>query len=204
MQDELDILKEIGNIAAAHGSLALSEIFKRKILLDVPKTNVVNKETIIDKIPVSKIGVAVFSKIMTGLNGKVIFLLDEKNAFKLNDLSYKIKLEDKRSGVLTELGMSVIKEIGNMVTSAYVTALGMMFKRVILLSPPTLISGTVEEILNITIFSGEEKGEVLLVEAKFEEPEDAIKGSFYLVLTPEAATDILQVCKKMLKDIEEE
>jgi len=205
MQDEMDILKEIGGIASGHGSIALSEILKRKINLSVPKTEVLSGATIKGKIALEQMGIAVFSKIVTGMNGKVIFLLDEKNAFKLNDISYKLKADDKRAGVLTELGMSLIKEIGSMVTSAYVSALGIMFKRVILLAPPTLISGTINEILNITIFKSEAnpKNSVLLVEAVFDEPKGNIKGSFYLVLTPEAAEDIIKICKDMLKNLDD-
>ncbi|MDD5746262.1 MAG: chemotaxis protein CheC [Candidatus Omnitrophica bacterium] len=204
MKDELDILKEVGNIAAAHGSIALSEILRKKINLEVPKTELLSRESIQQKIAFEKIGVAVYSKIVTGLNGRVIFLLDEKNAFRLNELSYQVQSDSKASGVLTEMGMSVIKEIGSMVTSAYVTAIGMMFKRVILLGAPMLISGTMNEILNITVFSGGpvEEDKILLVEARFEEPETSIRGSFYLVLTPQAAADVQQVCKKMLEELE--
>lgn len=204
MQDEMDILKEVGNIASAHGSIALSEILKKRINLAVPQTEVISNKFVQNKIKLETMGIAVFSKIITGINGKVIFLLDEKNAFKLNDLSYKLKIEDKRAGVLTEIGMSLIKEIGSMVTSAYASALGMMFKRVILLAPPTLISGTIEEILNITIFdtAGKKETSVLLIEVMFEEPADNLKGSFYLVLTPAAAADIKKFCKKMLQDLE--
>ena len=203
MQDAMDILKEVGNIAAAHGSIALSEILKKKINLDVPRTELVSKENVQGKIAFEKVGIAVYSKIVTGLNGRVIFLLDEKNAFRLNELSYQMQTDSKGSGVLTEMGMSVIKEIGSMVTSAYVTAIGMMFKRVILLGTPMLISGTMHEILNITVFTGgpESDDKILLVEAQFEEPESAIRGSFYLVLTPQAAADIERVCRKMLEEL---
>ncbi|MBU0634503.1 MAG: chemotaxis protein CheC [Candidatus Omnitrophica bacterium] len=204
MQDEIGILKEVGSIAAAHGGIALSEILKKKILLCVPQTEVISHKSLGTKIDLETVGVAVYSKVLSGIkNGRVIFLLDEKNAFRLNDISYKIRAEDKRSGVLTEIGMSLIKEIGSMVTSAYVTALGMMFKRVILTSPPTLISGTIREILNITVFSGTDtadtEGFILLVEVKFEEPEEKINGTFYLVLTPQAADEIVEICRRVLE-----
>jgi len=203
MKDEMDILKEVGNIAAAHGGIALSEILKKKINLFVPRTEVVTNTSIQSKMFLEKMGVAVYSKIISGFSGRVVFLLDEKNAFRLNDISYKIKPEDRQSGVLTEIGMSLIKEIGSMVTSAYVTALGIMFKRVILIAPPTLISGTIKEILNITVFSSDPKEEkkILLIEAKFEEPDEKLKGSFYLVLTPDAAQNIVTLCKGLLKEI---
>jgi len=204
MKDEMDILKEVGNISAAHGSIALSEILRKTIRLGVPKTQLISSAGVSKVIAFEKTGIAVYSKIVTGLNGRVIFLLDEKNAFKLNEMSYQVQTESKKSGVMTEMGMSLIKEIGSMVTSAYVNAIGMMFKRVILLGAPMLIAGTMNEILNITVFNTrKEESEVLLIEAEFSESEGTVSGSFYLVLTTEAAEEVKIVCKEMLAKLQE-
>lgn len=133
------------------------------------------------------------------MKGEIVFLLDEKNAFKLIDLSYKLKVEDKKISALTEVGMSLIKEIGSIVICAYVCALSMILNRLILPPPPTLISGAIEEILR-TILSGyQNEGYAVLIEAVFEESKEKIKGGFYLVLTPEAASDIKETCKKILE-----
>jgi hypothetical protein len=45
-----------------------------------------------------------------------------------------------------------------------------------------------------------DKDYALLIEAIFEEVEQNIKGGFYLVLTPEAASEIKEVCKKLLEE----
>jgi len=203
MQDEMDILKEIGNIASAHGSIALSEILGSRIELSVPETSILAINSLNEKINVDKIGIAVSSKLITGLRGKVIFLLDERNAFKLNDISYKVKKEDKNAGVLTEMGMSLIKEVGSMVTGAYVSALSMLFKEMILLAPPSLISGTIEEVLNMTLATSDTKDNknLVLIDVEFKEPADNLEGNFFLVLTCETALDIQKKCKQMLEDI---
>ncbi len=198
MQDKMDILKEVGSIAAAHGSIALSKVLKRKIVLEVPKVAIVSSASLANSVALERIGIAVYSKIITGFDGRVIFLLDEKNAFQFNDISYKIEPEEKRASVFTEMGMSLIKEIGSIVTSSFATAISMMFKKVIILSAPMLISGTMHEILNITIFTNTQNDEVLLIETVFEEVEEQIKGSFYFVLTADAAMALLKDCESML------
>ena len=43
---------------------------------------------------------------------------------------------------------------------------------------------------------------VLLIEAVFEAEQENIRGSFYLVLSQESASDIRQACMKMLKELE--
>lgn len=202
MQDELDILREVGSIAAAHGSIALSEMLGRKIELSMPSLDIVSCTGIPTSIDVEKMGIAIISRLPVGLKGEAAFLLNEKNAFKFIDMSYKIREEDKKSGVFTEIGISSIKEIGSIVIGAYLSALSIMFKRVILSLPPTLVSGTVDEILNILFSTAGAEDYVLLIEAIFEEPQDSIKGGFYLVLTPKTASDIRKTCKKMLNELE--
>lgn len=202
MHDELDILKEVGNIASAHGSIALSEMLGRKIILSMPRVSVVSPGVMPEKVDLKKMGIAIVSNLPTGLKGDAIFLLDERNAFKLVDISYKIREEDKKSGALTEIGISSIKEIGTIVIGSYLSAISIMLKKVVLSLPPTLISGSVAEILNLVISVSGKKNKAFLIVASFKEPQEEIKGSFYLILTPKAAFQILAACKKILRDLE--
>ncbi len=200
MYDELDILKEVGSIASCYGSTALSEILGRKVALSLVSTDIISSEMFSQNVKFDHMGVAVFSKIIVGLEGEVAFLLDEKNMFKLVELSYKITQEEKKMGVLTEMGLSLIKEIGNIIIGSYITSLGLLLKRLILSPVPTLLNGSIGDLLNIILSLSGGKSYSCLIEAVFEDPQDKIKGSFYLVLTPKAVKDIREICKKMLDD----
>ena len=169
MNDEMDILREVGNIAAAHGSIALSQLLGKKINLSLPAVDVVSRAAASEKANEGKLGMAVIVRIVTGLKGEAVFMLEEKNAFKLVGLSCIINEEEKKSSVLTELGISTIKEIGNIVTGAYLGAIGMMLKKVILTFPPTLISGTINEVLSLILSSSSADDSALLIEAMFED-----------------------------------
>lgn len=201
MHDELDIIREVGSIAAAHGSIALSEILGKKICLTIPCVDMVVCSGVSHKIDIDRMGIAVICRIATGIQGEAVFLLDEKNAFKMINISTKISVEDKKLSVMTEMGLSTIKEIGNIVISSYLNAIGMILKKVVLSLPPTLISGTIDEILNIIMASSVVNDSALLVEAMFEESEEKMKGGFYLLLSQEAAADIRSACKKTLEEI---
>lgn len=202
MHDDLDILREVGSIAASHGSIALSEILGKRINLLMPSVDIISSSGIPAKVDIERVGMAVISKMITGLKGQAVFMLDEKNAYKLIELSNNIRNEDKKSQVITEVGISSIKEIGNIVTSAYLNALSIMFKKAILSLPPVLISGTIGEIINIIVTSSGTEDCALLVEAIFEEPHEKIKGGFYLVLIQEAVVAIQEACKQMLFELE--
>jgi chemotaxis protein CheC len=201
MQDELDILREVGSIISAHGSIALSKILGKKINISIPNTDFISSKTVLNKVSADQIGIAVISTFVTGLKGRVVFLLDEKNAFKIVDMSYKIPQEEKQTGTLTEMGLSLIKEIGNIVIGAGTNALSMILRIPILTVPPTLVSGSIEEILRIALFPTGEEGHSFFIEVAFEEPEGEIKGGFYLVLTSEAASDIKKICKELLNKL---
>ncbi len=202
MYDELDILREVGSIAAAHGSIALSDMLGRRINVSVPSIDIISCVGIPTKTDVERVGFAIVSKHPTGLNGDIFFLLDEKNALRLIDLFYKISAEDKKTSVLTEMGMSLIKEIGGIIIGAYAAGLGMLLKRLIIPTAPILISGSMAEILSMVLSTFGDEDYALLTEAIFEEPKEKIDCAFYLVLSPDAASDIRQACKNILEELE--
>jgi len=199
MRDEMDVLKEVATIAAAHGSNALSEILKRTIKLSLPLVTTVTPDNLEKEIDSDEIVLSVQSRILSGIEGKVLLVLEEKSAFRLINIC--CKGEDKAtSGFLTEVGLSAVKEIGNVVIGSYVGALSMFLKLLIVPSIPTLISGPLYEVVSSALSL--EKEHILMIEAVFEESEEKIKGKMYFVLTQRGREIINQACDKILESLE--
>jgi chemotaxis protein CheC len=203
MKDELDILKEVSTTAAAHGSIALSEILGRKINLFVPSIDIIPCKDIEKRISLENTVISLQSQILSGINGKIIFVLPEKYAYRLIDIYYQPKEELKKWGLFTEIGMSVIKEIGSVIISAYITALGFFLKKLIIPSLPVLINAPLVEVMKFATISYSNENYVLMIESKFEESQKDIQGNFWLVLTPQAVEEIKRACTQILKDLEE-
>lgn len=201
MHDELDILREVGSIAAAQASNALAEFLGRPISLNMPSIDLVSFDAVPAKAKVEKVAVAVASRIYVGLPGQIAMIMDEKDAFKLLNLSCKIEEDVKNAGLFTEIGLSFMKEIGNITISAYVLAMGLVLKKQILTSIPTLLSGTVDSILN-TLFSSTNDDYVYVVEAVFEDQTEKLRGGYCLALTAQSAVEIREICKKILSELE--
>lgn len=201
MKDEMDILREVGKISAAHGSIALSEMLERKIELEMPHLEMLSYKEILTKVPSEQIMVCVFSHILTGLSGQILFVLSEKNAFKLVDVYNYSKPQGILSGSFTEMGLSLIKEVGSIVISSYLGALSIMSRRLIIPSIPTLVNGLLSEIMNMVVSKHTEQEYILVIEAIFKETKEEITGSFYLILTPESIEEIRSTCKKMLDEL---
>ena len=201
MNDEMDILKEVGTISAGHASIALSEILGKKINLNMPELDIISGEEILTKIDTDQLVLSINCHILSGLKGDILFMLSEESSFKLIDICYKEDDLKIKTGVLTEMGMSVIKEIGNIVISSYVGALSILLKNVIIPSTPTLLSGTLKEILSFSITPYTSKEHVLFAKVIFEETKSKISGSFYLILNSEAIQKIQVACKETLKSL---
>lgn len=202
MKDEMDILREVGSIAAGHGSIALSEMMGRKLNLELPSLDMVPANSIIDKIPADQIVVSVACNILSGIKGEIVFVLDEKSAFKLIDLCYRAHPDEKKGGLFTEMGLSLIKEVGNIIISSYVGALSMILKTVVIPSIPTLVSGSLQQVLSMVVSPYSNDCQILLVEAIFVEPQENIKGKFYLVLNSATIKIVQDSCKKTLDGLQ--
>lgn len=200
MHDEMDILKEIATTAAAHGSNALSEILRSKVKLSLPTIETLGSEDFINREASDESVFTLQSRILTGLEGKILLILKEKSAFNLITKCYE-DANMQTSGLVTEMALSVIKEIGSVVICSYVGALSMYLKTLIVPSIPNLLSGPLREILSSSI-SEQERENILLIETVFEVTGGLVKGSIYLVLTQNSIEAIQSGCRKILESLQ--
>ncbi|MCD6583471.1 MAG: chemotaxis protein CheC [Candidatus Omnitrophica bacterium] len=200
MKDEMDILKEVGNTAAAHGSIALSEILGKKIKLHLPVVDIIPCKNIGKAMSQEGMSITLQTQLLSGLDGKVVFILEEKQAYKLIDICYTGG-EIKKTGIFTEMGMSLIKEVGNVVIASYISALGFFLRKLIVPSLPILINAPLQEIIKLVVAGYGEHDYVLVVESIFEESETKIKGTFWLLLAPDSVKQIKEACKKLLEEV---
>ena len=171
-KDEMDILREVGTTAAAHGTIALSEILGRKIKLRLPCIEIMACDKLTKTMHADGMVVTLQTQILSGLDGKVIFFLEEESAFKLVDSCYKTKEDSKKLGLFTEIGMSVIKEIGNIIIASYISSLGFFTKRLIIPSFPMLINAPFAEVVNMLAIGYGKEDYVLVVETLLEDEKD--------------------------------
>ena len=197
----MDILKEVGTTAAAHGSIALSEILGKTISLHLPSIDILSPAKLIQQVHLEGMVITLQSKILSGLQGKVVFILEELSAFKLVDICYRVPEETRKISIFTEMGMSVIKEVGSIIISSYISTLSFFIRKLIIPSFPMLINAPFPEIINNLSIGYEKEQYMLVIEAIFEEEKEKIKGNFWLVLTQDAAEEIKKICKEMLKSI---
>lgn len=121
----LDVLKEIGNIGAAHSATALSGILGQKIEMSVPNVRIVSFDEMMELAGgPDNVVATVFLRIEGDITGSMFFTLS------LSAATYFIHkmIEDQEFTFdspppYSEIAMSCIQELGNILSGSYLSAL---------------------------------------------------------------------------------
>lgn len=120
----LDILKEIGNIGAAHAATALSSLLNKKIDMHVPKVEMITFHEMMELTGGAETAVVgIYLRIEGDAEGSMFFILPIEQANRivkglLDDNSF-----DFQGNSVSELGLSAMQEIGNILSGSYLSAL---------------------------------------------------------------------------------
>ena len=122
---QMDVLREIGNIGAGNAATSMSTLINKRIDMKVPTVEIVSFDEIINIIGgPEQLIVALLFKIYGEAPGSVYFILGVEEAESLvkeivNDPEFRL-ISDKQP---SELSISVLEEIGNIMTGSYLSAL---------------------------------------------------------------------------------
>lgn len=195
--DQFDILREVDSICAGNATVAISQLLGSKIELYMPSIDVLAAEAVIERVGgKGRIVIGVHVKIITGIVGELSLVFPEKDAFKLIDIF--IKEVKEKPGVLTETGLSLIKEFAHIIISTYLGALSLLIKRLIIPTIPTLTSGPLEEVLSLVLKRNLDEEYLILTEAIFKEPIRNIQGCFYHIFPKSSAELILKIMREQV------
>ncbi len=177
---QLDALKELGNIGAGNSATALSQILNKKVDMSVPRVKVYPINEIPELFGGSEnIVVGVLLRMFGDMQGSLMFLMDEIEAKKLlQDMMFGEVIEDLTS----ELPMSAIMEVGNIISSSYLNSLSFFSKLTIVTSTPAFAYDMAGAILGAILYEVSElSDQVLLIETDFLGNGEAIKGHFFVL-----------------------
>jgi chemotaxis protein CheC len=189
--ERVDALKEVANIGAGHAATALSTMTGARIMIDVPTINVAPLEELIPEIADEGSQVAsVLMDMMGSLKGHTLLALPLATARRLADLM--LRRERRPGGLLDLLEESALKEAGNILGGAYMTALSEFLGMTILPSPPRLTIGTTQEVMDEHRKQASSAAAACCVETEFtfEEVGEQFRG-FFLLLPDEESFDAI-------------
>lgn len=163
----LDVLKELGNIGAGNAATALAHMLNVKVDMSVPEVSLLEfKDAGAVLGGEENIMAGVLLVIKGDIDGIIMFLLEKQSARKL--VSILMGTEDK-GDELSEIEQSAIKEIGNIITTAYLNSLSTITNLKILPSVPDLCVDMAGAILSVPAIEFSIMGDKMLL----------IKNAFY-------------------------
>lgn len=184
-----DVLKELGNIGAGNATTALAQMLQCKVDMHVPQVRLLNFSEVGEVMGgEEQIVAGIYLAVEGDITGSMMFIL-EQNAGKA--LVSKLMGTPMSDGEFTELEISAMKEIGNIITGAYLNSLSQLTNLKMLPSVPDLNIDMLNAILSVpAIEFGIMGDQILLIQTRFTDEVD-LNGYFILLPDLESYTKIL-------------
>jgi chemotaxis protein CheC len=182
----VDALKEVASIGAGHAATALSLMTGARIMIEVPMVNVAPLDDLIPTIaPPGEQLVTVLMDMHGSLSGETLLALPLHTGRRLADLM--LRRERRPGGALDLLEESALKEAGNILGGAYMTALSDFLGMVLMPSPPRLAVGVMEDVLGPALHPPA-GATVCCVETEFSFQEIGERFRGFFLLLPDSAS----------------
>lgn len=183
---DTDILREIANIGAGNAVTSLAKMLNKRIDMSVPEVNMPEFKNLSDTLSGAETLVAGLLVCISGdIEGMMMYIMHEHSACTL--IKELLGKEIHNFADFNDLELSALTEIGNILTSSYLTALSKLMNFTIKQSIPYLSIDMAGAILSVpAIEFGKVGDKVLLIKSTFNENEDL---SGYFILIPNAETN---------------
>lgn len=192
---EFDVLTEIGNIGAGNATTALSQLINTRIDMHVPHVQLLTFAEFAEIIGGAETLVAgILLNLTEDITGSMLFVLESHDARRLiQQLMGAGFGETPGQEGFSELEMSALKEIGNIISGAYLSAISSLTQLTINVSVPSLAFDMAGALLSVpAIEFGKMGDKALLIESRFKDMDVDISGYFILIPTMESYARILK------------
>ena len=191
---QFDVLKEIGNIGAGNATTALATMLNIKVDMSVPNVALLPFDNISSFIgSEEQTVVGILLEIQGDIDGMMMFLFDMKSAHHLvNSLMMRDVHQDENGMAdFSEMEMSALNEIGNIVSGLYLSALSGLTGMKMVSSVPALSIDMLGALLSVpAIEFGKYGDKLLMIQSEFGE-DDFVTGYFLLIPELESYDKIL-------------
>lgn len=199
MQDisevELSMLSEVANIGIGHSSSALHRLIGKKVGIDIPKAIFVDKKNLHEFFPEKNIFFGMQVKIIDELEGILLYLIPKGDATTLID-----SLNCNPAGTMKDYDafeVSIIKEIGNILSGSYLSALSDFANLRIMQTTAHLSFDTPYSIIDFVYSYFSKTTPMLLLKNNLtiNDGEFNINGNLLMILNDESVYKLIDILK---------
>ena len=186
MSDQyFDVLKEIGNIGAGNATTALSTMLGTRVDMMVPKVRLMEFKEVGTTLGGEEQLVAGIYLVVNGdIHGSIMFVQKKESA---RAMVQKLMGMPPEGEDFSEMELSALKEIGNVITGAYLNSLSTLTNLTIYPSVPEICIDMAGAILSVpAIEFGAVSDKMLLIQTDFADDKEM---SGYFILVPDEESD---------------
>lgn len=178
-----DVLKEIGNIGAGNATTALAQLLGTRVDMSVPQVKLMEfKELGTTMGGEERIVAGIYLAVEGDINGSIIFMMDIDSVNAVLESLMGMKVDDTSEG-FNEIEQSALKELGNIITGAYLNSISTLTGLTIYPSVPDLAVDMAAAILSVPATEfGVFGDKMLLIQTDFS---NDIDFSGYFALVPD-------------------
>jgi len=149
--------------------------------MGVPKVNILEFKNVADVLGgPENLVVGILLSVSGDINGMMMFVLEQRSAHVLVNILMGREIHDISE--FTEMDVSALQEIGNILTGSYLSSLSALTKLSVIPSIPQMAFDMAGAILSVpAIEFGKVGDKVLFIETEFAEGIDHVTGYFILI-----------------------
>jgi chemotaxis protein CheC len=185
---QMDALREVSNIGTGNAATALSMLLGKKIDMTVPAVNMIEFTQLLDNVGEQEVA-GIVVRVLGDIPGSILIIFEKDVALNVIDLLTGMAEED-----FSELGNSVLCEIGNILSGAYMNAISQFTGLSAIASVPAVTYDMLSAILATTfVESGQYDEYILDIETIFlNENSENIGAHFFYIPVPGSINKILK------------
>ena len=192
-KDQIDALREVGNIGSGNAATALAQFLGRKIEMAVPEARILPLQDVASLVggPIEQV-MGIYLRVMGKISGRFLLLIPENTAIRLLHNLIPDCTVDKPQE-MSELERSCMREVGNILAGSFLNALSVLTKTTMLNSLPmmafdmagALIDAVIAEMVAVS-------DHVLMIEAAFKDNVENLRIHIVLLPDPDSLDTLLE------------
>lgn len=194
----LDALREIGNIGTGNAATSLSSMLAKPVKIQVPKINILDYSEVADELGgLENMIVGMLLALSGEVTGMIMFLLQKDFAHMILNALLGESFTDFSE--VDEMGLSALKEIGNILAASYVNAISQLTQMEINISVPDICIDMVGSILSVpAIYFANISDKIIFIQDEFNSDDE--RAVSHILMIPEVDS-LAEIMKKLGMEI---
>ncbi len=187
----IDVLKEIGNIGAGNAATSLSQMLNTEVDMTVPTVKILDINDAANALggPENAV-IGILAKLYGDIEGIMMFIIEQN--FAKTVLTSLLGVEDVSCDKLSEMELSAISEIGNIMISAYTGSISTLSQLNMKTSVPAITVDMVGAILSVpAIEMSSVSDKIIFIEDDFLSDNREVSANMMLVPTMDSLSRLM-------------